>query len=341
MLTRRCLLAAFAVPKLRPQEGNRKMFGNAEAYERFMGRWSRLTAPLLIDFAGVPDAGRVLDVGSGTGSLAFEIGRRRTGAQVTGIDMSEEYVAYARSRNPFPERIEFQKGDAQGLQFADGTFAASVSLLVFNFIPEPMKALREARRVTRRNGPVAAAVWDYGERMRMLRDFWDAAVDIDARAEKLDEKHMPLCRSGDLSRLWKEGGLTDVREQPLDVLLRFESFSDYWDPFLLGQGPAGAYARSLDGARLTALRSAVRRKVSVSSESDAFTLPARAWAVYGRVEHNCKGKEVRAVQAAAHASGDLRHSESMGRRLGSNPYGVGIRGTGDHERGSRFLSRAA
>src|SRR5262245_29255621 len=177
------------------------MFGNAEAYDRFMGRWSRLVAPLLVDFAAVPDAGRVLDIGSGIGTLAFEIAKQKTGQQVTGIDPSKEFVAHAMSRNSAPDRTSFQVGDAQHLHFADATFVASLSLLVVNFIPDPEKALREMCRVTRPGGRIAAAVWDYGDGMRMLRAFWDAAIDADARADKQDEKHMPLCRAGELSQL--------------------------------------------------------------------------------------------------------------------------------------------
>jgi hypothetical protein len=119
--------------------------------------------------------------------------------------------------------------------------------------------------------------------MRMLRIFWDAAVSIDAGAEKLDEKHMPLCRSGEMSDLWKQGGLENVREQPIDIDIRFKSFGDYWDTFLLGQGPAGAYVRSLDREKLQALRSEVKRRLSVSVEDAAFVLPARVWSVRGTV----------------------------------------------------------
>lgn len=283
MLSRRVLLAACAVPALRPQDRNREMFGNAEAYERFMGRWSRLAAPLLVDFAGIPDQGRVLDIGSGTGSLSMEIAARKAGPHVTGIDPSGEYTAYAMRRNTFPGRIDFQVGDAQDMRFEDATFAACLSLLVFNFIPSPAKALREARRVVNPGGAVAAAVWDYGGRMLMLRAFWDEAVKLDKAAGRLDEKHMPLCRARELSELWTLGGLQDVNEQALDFSMTFSSFADYWDPFLLGQGPAGAYVRGLDDGRLRALRSALRRRLSPSSESDPFTLPARVWAVRGTV----------------------------------------------------------
>jgi SAM-dependent methyltransferase len=259
------------------------MFGNAEAYDRFMGRWSSLVAPLLVDFAAVPDAGRVLDVGSGIGTLAFEIAQRKAAVHVTGIDPSREFVACAMSRNGFSERTDFAVGDAQDLHFADAMFVASLSLLVFNFIPDPEKALREVRRVTQPGGLVAAAVWDYGELMHMLRAFWDAAVDVDERAEKLDEKHMPLCRAGELSQLWQQGGLENVHEQPLDITMKFDSFTDYWDPFFLGQGPAGAYLRTVHGDERQVLRNAVKRQLTISSESDAFALPARVWAVRGTV----------------------------------------------------------
>src|SRR4029078_6682827 len=136
---------------------------------------------------------------------------------------------------------------------------ASLSLLVFNFIPDPEKALREVRRVTQPGGRVSAAIWDYGALMHMLRAFWDAAVEVNARDEKLDEKHMPLCRAGELSQLWRQGGLENVQEQPLDITMKFDSFTDYWDPFLLGQGPAGAYLRTIHSDRLQVLRSAVKR----------------------------------------------------------------------------------
>ena len=121
---------------------------------------------------------------------------------------------------------------------------------MFNFIPDPQKALAKRCRVTRPAGRIAAAVWDYGGLMRMLRAFWDAVVAVDPQSEKRDEKHMPLCRAGELSQLWKQCGLENVQEEPLDITLKFDSFADYWEPFLMGQGPAGAFVRTLEGERL-------------------------------------------------------------------------------------------
>ncbi len=142
------------------------MHTDAEAYERFMGRWSRLVAPLLVDFADVPDSGLVLDVGSGSGSLAFVIAERKPRRRVQGIDLSKEYVAYANRKNPFPDRATFRAGDAQQLPFPDATFDASLSLLVLNFIPNAGRALEEMRRVTKPGARVTAAIWDYGGEWR-------------------------------------------------------------------------------------------------------------------------------------------------------------------------------
>jgi SAM-dependent methyltransferase len=259
------------------------MFADAAAYERFMGRWSRLVASRLVDSTGLPEQGRALDVGSGTGSLAFTIAERKRRLHILGIDPSKEYVGYAASRNPFPNRVSFEVGDAQQLHLPDASFDAALSLLVFNFIPDPKQALSELRRVTRSGGIVSAAVWDYGAGMRMLRTFWDAAVDIDPDAEKLDERHMPLCRAGELEALWRQGGFKSVREQPIEIGMKFDSFADYWDPFLLAQGPAGAYVRRLDRDKLGALREEVKRRLSLPAENAQFVLPARVWSVCGAV----------------------------------------------------------
>ena len=225
----------------------------------------------------------MLDVGSGTGSLAFAIAERKSGAHIVGIDPSSEYVAYATARNPFRDRARFEVGDAQQLHLPDASFDGALSLLVFNFIPDPHKARLEVRRVTKPGSRLSAAVWDYGAGMRMLRIFWDAVVQLDPGADKFDEKHMPLCREGELSALWKRGGLESVREEPIEITMRFESFPDYWDPFLLGQGPAGAYVRRLDHSKLPALRKEIKGRLSVSVEDRPFVLSARVWAVRGTV----------------------------------------------------------
>jgi SAM-dependent methyltransferase len=256
------------------------VFSEAQAFERFMGRWSRSLAPQFVRFAAVRDGDTVLDVGSGTGALAGAVMSASPSSRVVGIDPSAAYVALAQAQQG-SDRARFEVGDAQQLRFEDDVFDRTLSLLVVNFIPDARRALREMKRVTKPNGTVAAAVWDYGEGMEMLRAFWDEAVALAPSSAAKDERHMPLCRRGDLATLWREEGLQDVVEEALIVDTRFASFDDFWMPFLDKQGPAGAYAASLPPAALDALRARLRDRLLGGDPDRPIALRARAWAVRG------------------------------------------------------------
>jgi SAM-dependent methyltransferase len=258
------------------------MFSESDAYDRFMGRWSQRLAPPFLKFAGLKDGDRVLDVGSGTGSLAFAALGEAPAGRVVGVDPSPTYVAHARARAG-GDRATFEEGDAQRLRFPDASFDRSLALLVVNFIPDRSAAVREMARVTRPGGVVAAAVWDYGFGMEMLRVFWDEAAALDPAAGRKDERHMPVCRPGELADLWRAQGLRDVREEGLTVALTFSSFEDFWSPFLGGQGPAGAYVASLPEGPRRDLEQRLRRRLLAGGPDRPITLKARAWAVRGVV----------------------------------------------------------
>jgi SAM-dependent methyltransferase len=258
------------------------MFTGGDPYEGFMGRWSRELAPLLVTFAGIQDGHAILDIGSGTGALTAAVAAAAPSSPIVGIDPAASYVAHARTRHP-AERIQFEVGDAQQLRFADGGFDRTLSLLVLNFIPDRSKALGEMIRVTRVGGVVAGAVWDYGERMEMLRVFWDEAVALNPGADARDERHMPLCRKGELEELWRAHGLHDVLEKALTIRMRFSSFDDYWSPFLEKQGPAGAYVAALRASKREQLRLRLRKRFLGDGPDRPIVLDARAWAVRGTV----------------------------------------------------------
>jgi SAM-dependent methyltransferase len=258
------------------------MFSEPQAYERFMGRWSRRLAPLLVRFAGVRDGDIVIDVGSGTGALTAAVEKIAPSSRIVGIEPTTSYVALAQSQYG-STRIHFEVGDAQQLRVDDDLFDCTLSLLVFNFIPDVRRALSEMKRVTKPKGTVAAAVWDYGEGMEMLRAFWDEAVAQAPASVAKDERNMPLCRRGDLAALWREQGLQDVVEDGLTVETRFASFDDFWTPFLERQGPAGAYTASLSADRREELRLRLRRRLLGTGPDTAIVLNARAWAVRGTV----------------------------------------------------------
>jgi len=272
--------ALAADPGLTEREA--KMFSASAGYERFMGRWSRQLAPAYVAFAGIKNGDRVLDVGTGTGSVALTIETTLPKSQVVGIDPSEGFIAYAQ-KNAKSNRAHFEVGDGQALKFKDASFDATTSLLVINFIPDHNKAINEMRRVTRPEGVVSACVWDYNEGMQMLRFFWDEAVALDPAIEPKDERHMKLSRQGQLGELWKKAGLVNVQEQPLVIDQVYTSFDDYWASFLKGAGPGGAYVVSLSEERRQQLEARMRKRLLGDRQDGGFTLKARAWCVRGSV----------------------------------------------------------
>lgn len=254
------------------------LWSSGDAYDPYVGRWSRLLAPRFLAWAGVRAPRDALDVGCGTGALSdalFAAGA----ARVEGIDRSPEHVASAASRLP---QARFRVGDAQKLDFADASFDAVVSGLVLNFVPDAARAAAEMRRVARPGGVVAAYVWDYEGRMEMMRQLWDAAAYLDPKAREHDEGlRSPLCRPDALRALWENAGLRDVDVAPLDQPTPFRDFDDYWRPFLAGHAPAPAYVMGLPEPQRVRLRELLRARLPIQPDG-SIPLVARAWAVKGR-----------------------------------------------------------
>ena len=244
----------------------------AEAYDRFMGRYSRLLAPQMANLAGVRDGQRVLDVGCGPGALTAELVRRIGAANVTAVDPSEPFVNAARARYP---GVDVRRASVEGLPFADRAFDVSLAQLVVHFMPDPVRGLAEMARVTRRDGVVAACVWDHGSNHGPLSVFWQAARQIDADVE--DESCLPGVREGHLTELFVAAGLRHVDPATLSVSLEHAAFEEWWEPFTHGVGPAGAYTARLDPERRAALRNACRTMFPEAP----FTVTARAWAARG------------------------------------------------------------
>ncbi len=253
---------------------------SGEAYEAYVGRWSRLVAEVFLEWLAVPAGVDWLDVGCGTGALSATILRLAAPRSVHGIDAAAEYIAYARGRI-IDTRAAFQTGDAGALPVETAAFDAVVSGFALNFFPHVKQAVREMTRAVRPGGLVAAYVWDYAGKMQFMRHFWNAAAALDPAAAMLDEGlRFPLCEPTLLAELFHGGGLTAVIVRSIDVWTVFKDFDDYWTPFTGGQGPAATYLATLIPLGQVALRERIRAALPYAIDG-SISLMARAWEVRG------------------------------------------------------------
>jgi SAM-dependent methyltransferase len=251
-----------------------------EAYEAYVGRWSRKVAAGFLRWLDAPSGGDWLDVGCGTGALASTALDIAAPARLVGVDPSVGFLAHARSGTA-DARLVFAAGDARRLPLPDRRFDVVTSGLALNFVPDTQRAAAEIARVTAPGGVAAAYVWDYTDGMVMMRYFWDAAADVDPAVAALDEGlRFPICQPEPLRELWAGAGLTDVTVEPVDIPTVFADFDDYWTPFLGGQGAAPAYLMAQPEDRRVAIRDVLRDRLPVDTDGQ-IPLTARAWAVRG------------------------------------------------------------
>jgi len=246
----------------------------AESYDRFMGRYAVVLAPAFAEFAGVGDGQRVLDVGCGPGALTAELVARVGAANVAAVDPSEPFVAAARERQP---GVDVSEAAAEELPFGDGEFDAALAQLVVHFMRDAARGIAEMARVTRGDGVVAACVWDIAGDRAPLSPFWRGACELDPSA--LGEAQLFGTRAGEVRKLLVDAGLGDVHETELEVSVVHESFEEWWEPFTLGVGPAGAYLQKLGETEREEVRERCRRHMPDGS----FTFTTYAWAARVRV----------------------------------------------------------
>ena len=263
-------------------EADRKSeWASGDAYEPYVGRWSRLVAREFLSWLAPPKNLRWLDVGCGTGALSRTILELAAPSLVQGLDPSEGYLNYA-SQHLTDDCVRFDVGDARTLPYQTASFDISVSGLALNFVPEPAVAVSEMVRVTRVGGTVALYVWDYAGEMQLMRYFWDAAGTLNPAAKELDEgRRFLICQQGRLLQLFQDAGLRQTEARAIDVPTMFRNFDDYWAPFLGGQGPAPSYAMSLSEDQRIELRELIRSRLPFRSDG-RIDLIARAWAVRGQ-----------------------------------------------------------
>lgn len=256
-------------------------WASGDLYEPYVGRWSRPVARELLAWLHAPTGLDWLDVGCGTGVVAEAVAERGAPRRLVGIDPSAGFLDFARRRLK-GAGADLHQADARALPFSAARFDRVVSGLVLNFVSDQPLAASEMARVVRPGGEVALYVWDYADKMELMRRFWDAAIALDMQAAEFDEgRRFPICQPEALHRLFEGAGLTQVETRAIDVPTTFRDFDDYWAPFLGGQAPAPAYCTSLDADGRAALRERLRASLPTQADG-SIHLIARAWAVRGR-----------------------------------------------------------
>lgn len=249
-----------------------------DMYGLFVGRYASGLAAAFVDAVGVAPDDRALDVGCGPGGLAMALANRVGEERVSAVDPSQPFVSVCRARLP---NADVRVSAAEELPFADDSFDDALAQLVVNFMTDAKRGVGEMKRVVRSGGKVAACTWDYRDKMTMLRTYWDAAHEVlPEAAEAADEgATMGYSTLDELTGLWREVGLGDVRGGELWVTVRYEGFDELWTPLPSGIGPAGAFCASLDPEQQKELRAAWAR--NLGNPEGPFELTARAWYAVG------------------------------------------------------------
>ena len=247
-----------------------------------MGRWSTIITEKFLAWLNIPPAQNWLDVGCGTGALTKVIFDQYQPLRIFAIDPSKEFIDHAQQSLTDPT-VLFKVGSAQSLDIKSNSIDAVVSGLALNFVPQPEEAVSEMVRVTKPGGKIGVFLWDYADRMEMLRYFWDAARELDASAKELDEGvRFPLCQEELLDSLVRDAGLKQVELIPIEISTEFQNFDDYWTPFLGNVGPAPNYNMSLNHEDRQKLENPLRERLPFNHDG-SISLIARAWAVKGVV----------------------------------------------------------
>ncbi|HJR92343.1 MAG TPA: class I SAM-dependent methyltransferase [Acidimicrobiia bacterium] len=246
---------------------------SADAYGRFMGRFSE---PLADEFVALvePIAGqRALDVGCGPGALTGRLVSILGEESVAAIDPSPSFLEAVGEQHP---GITTHLASAEDIPFDDGVFDLALAQLVVHFMTDPVQGMREMGRVTKPGGTVAASVWDLAGGRAPHSPFWKAARSLDPGAG--GEGRLAGTSRGHLAEIATSAGLEVVESTELTTSSSFDTFDEWWDPYTFGVGPAGDYVARLDEEATGRLREACRDVL----RPGPFEIPAVAWCVVAR-----------------------------------------------------------
>lgn len=255
------------------------LFNDGAAYERLMGRWTRLVAAPFLDWLGAPAAPRWLDIGCGTGSFTEEMVKRLHPASVAALDPSEGQLAAARAK-PLLRDVDFRVAGAEDLPFADRSFDVASMALVIHFVPNPARGVAEMIRVVKPGGCVTAYVWDYAAAGAPTAPLMRVMKRLEMPVEAPPSANVTSIER--LKATWEAAGATHVEARPITIAVAYESFDEFWGSLSVPAGPAGKTIAQLSSERKRELQDALRSEAPLMSDG-SVRYEAHANAIKGRV----------------------------------------------------------
>jgi ubiquinone/menaquinone biosynthesis C-methylase UbiE len=251
-------------------------FEDGLAYDRLMGRWTRLVGVPFLDWLSQRPGLRWTDIGCGSGAFAELIIDRCAPIDVQGIDPSEDQLRFARARS---RMARFQVGDARALPFSENNFDVAVMALVIFFIPDPARSVTEMVRVVCPGGTVATYAWDVLHGGFPLEPILNELRALGETHTQLPSAH--ASRTDVLTDLWTSAGLQQVETREITVQRSFEDFEDFWTISLKGSN-VGRTVAALPSDKFRRLRERVQAVLPPDAKG-RIVCSARANAVKGRV----------------------------------------------------------
>ena len=252
-------------------------FGDADAYERFMGVWSRLAGRVFLDWLA-PAAGlRWLDVGCGTVAFTTLIAERTQPLGIDALDPSAIQLDFAR-RQPRLQAVRFQQGDAMNLPYQADAFDCAVMPLVLSFVPDPAHGVAEMARVVKPGGVVAAYMWDLTGAGFPYHQARQALFEL---GYTVPEPPSPAASKPELMQsVWIACGFEAIACQTIAVQRTFQDFEQYWS--VLCAGPSvGQSIAAMDDQQRSHLKQLLQAQHL--NRAEPITLSARANAIRGTV----------------------------------------------------------
>jgi ubiquinone/menaquinone biosynthesis C-methylase UbiE len=235
---------------------------DTSAYDRYIGRWSRLFVPAVLAAAEVALGYRVLDVSTGTGEAALmTLPIVGTSGIVIGADISPAMLEAARDRLDEPSFLQVA-ADGQALPFKDGSFDAVICQLGLQFFPDPALGLREFRRVLRGAGCAAVCVISTPDRAPMGGILADVLSRFLPEQRDIIHLSFALADPKRLESLLAEAGFRSISVEREKREVVYESFDDYWSPIEAGIGSIPQAYLSLSEVDRRSVRSEVRDRLS-------------------------------------------------------------------------------